>query len=34
MRREAGHWAQRYNDAALEANVRRFLMTTFALTPV
>ncbi len=33
MRHEAGRWAQRYNDAALEANVRRFLMTTFALTP-
>ena len=30
---EAGRWAQRYNDAALESNVQRFLMTTFALTP-
>jgi len=33
MRREASRWAQRYNDAALPANVQRFLMATFALTP-
>lgn len=33
MRREAGRWAQHYSDAALAANVRRFLMTTFALMP-
>ena len=33
MREEAGRWAQRYNDAALEANVMRFLKNAFDLTP-
>lgn len=30
MRREAAQWAQRYNDGALEHNVRRFLTATFS----
>ena len=34
LRREAGQWAQRYNDAALERNVRRFLGQVFALDAV
>lgn len=33
MRAEAGRWAQRYNDEALEGNVLRFLREAFALTP-
>ena len=32
MRDEAGRWARRYNDTALEGNVMRFLKETFDLT--